>query len=87
MPGVTIGPNAIVAAGAVVARDVEPGTIVAGVPAAKIADLENTVAKLEAQTEALPWFDLIASRAGDYDPQIEPELVLRRVREFYGTSS
>ncbi len=84
MPGVTIGPNAIVAAGAVVVRDVAPGTIVAGVPARKIGDLDETVAKLDAQTRALPWADLIAQRDGDYDPAIEPELVRQRVRQFYG---
>lgn len=33
MPGVRVGPRAIVAAGAVVTKDVEPGTIVAGNPA------------------------------------------------------
>ena len=33
LPGVTIGENAIVAAGAVVTKDVEVGTVVAGVPA------------------------------------------------------
>ena len=38
MPGVTIGEGAVVAAGAVVTKDVEPFTIVAGVPANKIGD-------------------------------------------------
>ena len=33
LPGVTIGENSIVAAGAVVSRDVPPNTIVAGIPA------------------------------------------------------
>lgn len=40
-PNVKIGPNAIVAAGAVVTKDVEPGTVVAGVPAKVIGDFES----------------------------------------------
>ena len=38
LKGVTIGEGAVVAAGAVVTKDVEPYTIVAGVPARKIGD-------------------------------------------------
>lgn len=38
LPGVTIGEGAVVAAGAVVTKDVEPYTIVGGVPAKKIGD-------------------------------------------------
>jgi acetyltransferase-like isoleucine patch superfamily enzyme len=33
LPGVTVGQNSVVAAGAVIARDVEPFTLVGGVPA------------------------------------------------------
>ena len=39
LPGVTIGENAIVAAGAVVSRDVPPNTVVAGVPATIVRPL------------------------------------------------
>ena len=39
LPGVTIGEQSVVASGAVVNRDVEPYTVVAGVPAKKIKDL------------------------------------------------
>jgi len=38
MPGVTIGEGAVVAAGSVVTKDVEPKTVYGGVPAKKIRD-------------------------------------------------
>ena len=41
LPGVTIGEGAVVAAGAVVSKNVEPYTVVGGVPAQKIADRPN----------------------------------------------
>ena len=40
LPGVTVGENAIVAAGSVVTKDVAPNTLVAGVPAKFIKDIE-----------------------------------------------
>ena len=39
LPGVTIGKNAVVAAGAVVTKDVEPNTIVGGNPAKFIKNI------------------------------------------------
>ncbi len=40
LPGVTVGENSIVAAGAVVNKDVPPNTIVAGVPAKVIKEIK-----------------------------------------------
>lgn len=45
MPGVRIGPRAIVAAGSVVTKDVEPGTIVGGNPAKVIGDFDSLMEK------------------------------------------
>lgn len=43
LPGVTIGNNVVVAAGAVVTKDVPDNCVVAGVPAQKIRELENDI--------------------------------------------
>ena len=80
LPNVTISSNAIVGAGAVVTKDVAEGDIVAAVPARPINRVEDLVKKLQAQTQRLPWADLINSREGGFDPAIEPQLVQLRVR-------
>ena len=45
LPGVRIGPNAIVGAGSVVAKDVAEGTIVGGAPAQVIGSFDDFVKK------------------------------------------
>jgi acetyltransferase-like isoleucine patch superfamily enzyme len=84
MPGVTIGPNAIVAAGSVVTKDVAPNTIVGGVPAKKIGTVDEYVERCKQRTAALPWFGhpLIA---GDYIGPSSDELTKIRCDYFFET--
>lgn len=85
MPGVTIGPNAIVAAGAVVTKDVAPGTMVGGVPARQIGTFNELAAKMQARTSELPWADLIRARgATTHDVRFESQLTAARLRHFWG---
>lgn len=46
MPGVTIGDNVVVGAGAIVTKDVEPNSIVVGVPARKIETIDEYYKKV-----------------------------------------
>lgn len=84
MPGVTIGPDAVVAAGAVVTKDVPPGCVVGGVPAKVIARTRDLHASLAAQTQALPWRALVTHRADPRAPA-SAELQSQRVQHFFGT--
>lgn len=43
LPGITVGNGAVIAAGAVVTKNVEPFTIVAGTPAQKIGERKSTL--------------------------------------------
>jgi acetyltransferase-like isoleucine patch superfamily enzyme len=83
LPGVTIGPDAIVAAGAVVTKDVPPGSIVGGIPAKVIGTTDALAAKLHAETQRLPWAAIIFERDGAFDARIEPELKRMRVQQFF----
>ncbi len=83
LPNVTIGPNAIVAAGAVVSKDVIEGTIVGGVPAKVIGRVEDLVERLEEKTDSLPWGNIIKSRVGSFDSALEPKLIEMRKKLFF----
>ena len=39
LPGVTVGERAVIAAGSVVTKDVQPNSVYAGIPAKKIKDI------------------------------------------------
>ncbi|MDX1463055.1 MAG: acyltransferase [Marinirhabdus sp.] len=59
LPGVTIGEGAVVGAGSVVTRSVEPYAVVAGIPARKIGERST---KIDYQNRYFPWFDTDVQR-------------------------
>jgi acetyltransferase-like isoleucine patch superfamily enzyme len=86
LPGVTIGPNAIVAAGSVVRSDVAEGTVVAGVPAKAVGRVSMSVDMLKAKNDKFPWRHLIDKRQSEFDPTLEKELQRLRAQYFYASS-
>lgn len=66
-----IGPNAIIAVGSVVTKDVPPNTIAGGVPAKVIGDFNEYVKKVKEYSSNAPWM-------GVKDPQ---EII--RIQEDY----
>ncbi len=83
MPGVTIGPNAIVGAGSLVIRDVAPGTIVGGVPAKCIGYMDDLAAKTTARFQKLPWRDHAQMQPGAQSIPVSPSLDAARVKYFF----
>jgi acetyltransferase-like isoleucine patch superfamily enzyme len=84
LPGVKIGPNAIVSAGSVVRSDVGEGDIVAGIPARRVGRLDISTAILKAKNAKFPWREIIEKREGEYDASLEGELTRIRAEFFYG---
>ncbi|WP_255472214.1 acyltransferase [Quadrisphaera setariae] len=85
LPGVTIGANSIIAAGAVVSKDVLENSVVGGVPARKIRGTDELVKQYESDLESLPWSGLIRERGvKGYDERLEAELISQRVAHFFG---
>lgn len=50
MPGVTIGDNVIIAANSIVTKDVPSNSIIGGMPAKKISDLDKFMSRIEENT-------------------------------------
>ncbi len=63
LPGVHIGEGAVVAAGAIVTKDVQPYSIVAGVPAKEIGKRNKDI---RYKCEYFPWFDTDIQRTKPY---------------------
>src|SRR4028119_790346 len=75
LPNVTISSNAIVGADAVVTKDVAERALLAASPPGLTLGSSTRVKKLPAQTPTLPGADLINSRDGSFEPEIEPQVV------------
>lgn len=83
LPNVTVGPNSVVAAGAVVTKDVPSGVVVGGVPARILCTLDELMVKLEVRSRSYPWDYMIQERHGSFDPEMEDELKRQRVQHFF----
>lgn len=73
LPGVTIGPNVLVAAGSVVNRDIPPNSCAAGVPARIYARFGELIERHKRQIAERPGY-AFADLAPDPHPELKKEL-------------
>jgi len=69
LPGVTIGPNVLIAAGSFVNRDVPPNSCMAGVPARVYAQFDSLIERHKQQIATRPVFEY-----SDLNPECDDRL-------------
>ncbi|MBW2439957.1 MAG: acyltransferase [Deltaproteobacteria bacterium] len=88
LPGTSIGSKTIIGAGSVVSKDVPDNAVWAGNPARHICDFEDYVLRIENDTRAYPWAELLKQHEKHvYDPLLEHQLRIERVKHFFGDQS
>jgi len=75
LPGVNIGEGAVVGAGALVTKDVDPYAIVVGNPARKIGERIVGNAEMLKSESGKPWDILLAARRFEYELDYRPWLL------------
>jgi acetyltransferase-like isoleucine patch superfamily enzyme len=73
MPGITVGPNAVVGAGAVVTRDVPEGTVVGGNPAKVIGSVDAFAVSAQKKSLQLDEARYAADKRGELKRVLLPE--------------
>lgn len=72
MPGVRIGNNVVVAAGAIVTKDIPDGTVWGGIPARQIETIEDYAHKVNQQ--CVPTYSMTREEKYNYLKKFRPEL-------------
>ena len=77
LPGVSIGPNALVAAGSVVNKDIPPNTCVAGVPARYYMKFSDIIEKNKEDIENCPKYDIsdLINKDGELNEKVKNEII------------
>jgi maltose O-acetyltransferase len=75
LPGVTIGPNVMIAAGSLINKDIPPNSCVAGVPARFYAKLDEMLEKHKKEILQRRVFMYSDLRVGEIDKSLKKEVI------------